>query len=160
GLVGWVYYVLTTSQIDLFQGNNRDAVQSLLGRFELARATYMPSHWVSEGLRLAARGQWQDALYYLGLLWSNGLFLYVAVAWRARHVYRRGFNLLRTGGGARRKAGGYWMDRALERLLFPLDDPMRLMIVKDFRTFRRDPAQWAQILIFSGLMLLYFLNIR
>jgi ABC-2 type transport system permease protein len=33
-----------------------------------------------------------------------------------------------------------------------------LLIIKDFRTFRRDPAQWAQILIFAGLMLLYFAN--
>ena len=34
------------------------------------------------------------------------------------------------------------------------------MIVKDFRTFRRDPAQWAQILIFLGLAVLYFSNVR
>src|SRR5207244_5461558 len=31
---------------------------------------------------------------------------------------------------------------------------------KDFRTFRRDPAQWAQILIFLGLAVLYFSNVR
>jgi ABC-2 type transport system permease protein len=36
----------------------------------------------------------------------------------------------------------------------------RLLIVKDFRTFRRDPQQWGQIVVFSGLMLLYFANIR
>src|SRR5207248_592283 len=34
------------------------------------------------------------------------------------------------------------------------------LIVKDFRTFRRDPAQWAQVLIFSALMTLYFINVR
>jgi ABC-2 type transport system permease protein len=33
-------------------------------------------------------------------------------------------------------------------------------MVKDFRTFRRDPAQWAQILVFSGLLMLYFVNTR
>jgi ABC-2 type transport system permease protein len=37
---------------------------------------------------------------------------------------------------------------------------MRLLIIKDFRTFRRDPAQWAQVLIFTGLLGLYFGNIR
>ncbi len=36
----------------------------------------------------------------------------------------------------------------------------RLLIVKDFRTFRRDPQQWGQVLVFCGLMLLYFTNIR
>src|SRR5207248_3415576 len=36
----------------------------------------------------------------------------------------------------------------------------RLLIVKDFRTFRRDPAQWAQILIFAGLVAFYTANTR
>ena len=33
------------------------------------------------------------------------------------------------------------------------------MILKDLRTFRRDPAQWSQFLIFFGLLAFYFLNI-
>ena len=37
---------------------------------------------------------------------------------------------------------------------------MRLLIVKDLRLFRRDPVQWSQFLIFFGLLVLYFLNIR
>lgn len=41
-----------------------------------------------------------------------------------------------------------------------LDRQTRLLIVKDFRTFRRDPAQWFQILIFAGLVILYFTNTR
>jgi ABC-2 type transport system permease protein len=45
-------------------------------------------------------------------------------------------------------------------LLGFLDPQTRLLIVKDFRTFRRDPAQWAQVLIFIGLVLLYVLNSR
>ena len=34
------------------------------------------------------------------------------------------------------------------------------MIVKDLRLFRRDPLQWSQFLVFLGLLVLYFLNIR
>ena len=34
------------------------------------------------------------------------------------------------------------------------------MIVKDFRTFRRDPQQWGQVAVFGGLLFLYFTNIR
>src|SRR6202040_1842555 len=36
----------------------------------------------------------------------------------------------------------------------------RLLIIKDFRTFRRDPAQWAQVLIFAGLLVFYSVNTR
>src|SRR5262249_49315409 len=59
-----------------------------------------------------------------------------------------------------RRYGGAWMDRLLTGVVAFLDPQTRLLIVKDFRTFRRDPAQWAQVLIFTGLMVLYFANMR
>jgi ABC-2 type transport system permease protein len=34
------------------------------------------------------------------------------------------------------------------------------LILKDLRTFRRDPTQWSQFLIFFGLLAFYFINIR
>jgi ABC-2 type transport system permease protein len=33
-----------------------------------------------------------------------------------------------------------------------------MLLVKDFRVFRRDPVQWSQFLVFFGLLGLYFLN--
>ncbi len=45
------------------------------------------------------------------------------------------------------------------RVFFFLSRPVRLLILKDLRTFRRDPAQWSQFLIFFGLLGFYFLNI-
>jgi ABC-2 type transport system permease protein len=38
--------------------------------------------------------------------------------------------------------------------------PIRLLILKDIRTFRRDSSQWSQFLIFFGLLAFYFINIR
>jgi ABC-2 type transport system permease protein len=52
------------------------------------------------------------------------------------------------------------IDRLLSAVLFFVQPRTRLLITKDFRTFRRDPQQWGQILAFCGLMLLYFTNIR
>src|SRR5947199_4404107 len=129
-------------------GLTRDAVQRLLGRFEPAQAPVMPSHWIAWGLRASARGDVPTALFYLALVWSNGLFAYVVTAWLATRLYRRGYNRLTTGGDLRHKPGGHRLDALLEKLLFPLSPQMRLLIIKDFRTFRRDTAQWAQILIF------------
>ena len=48
----------------------------------------------------------------------------------------------------------------LEGLVFYLDRPTRVLIVKDFRTFRRDPPQWVILLIFGGMLLLGAMNIR
>jgi ABC-2 type transport system permease protein len=113
---------------------------------------------MTRGLQAAARGDLAEAAYPLALLWANGLMAYLAAALTARRLYRRGFNRIATGGSLRRRYGGAWLDAAADRLLGFLDRQTRLLIVKDFRTFRRDPAQWAQILIFAGLLLLYFLN--
>ena len=93
-------------------------------------------------------------------IWANGLFAYVLATAVARGLYRRGFNRIATGGGLRKRYGGGWMDRLLAGGLRFLDPQTRLLIVKDFKTFRRDPVQWAQILIFAGLIMLYIVNSR
>jgi ABC-2 type transport system permease protein len=138
----------------------RETANRLLGRFSFARGVLLPTHWVARGLRASGKGSVGESLYYLSLVWSNGLVLYLGAAWTARRLYRRGFNLKATGGSIKRRPGGAWLDRALEAVLFLLNPRTRLLIVKDFRTFRRDPQQWAQVLIFTGLMLLYLVNIR
>jgi len=115
---------------------------------------------MTRGLQATARQDLAGAGYYLALLWSNGLFFYVVTAWTAARLYRRGYNRVATGGSLRRRYGGAWLDRLLSAPLFFLDPQTRLLIVKDFRTFRRDPAQWAQVLIFLILLVLYFTNIR
>jgi ABC-2 type transport system permease protein len=74
-------------------------------------------------------------------------------------VYRASYNRSATGGSLRRRYGGGWLDQVLDRLLGWLAPQTRLLIVKDLRTFRRDPAQWAQILIFVGLAGLYFIYV-
>jgi ABC-2 type transport system permease protein len=138
----------------------REEVSRLLDRFNFSRAPLMPSYWVADGLQAAGRGQIATASYQLALVWSNGLFLYVVTAWAASKLYRRGFNRLSTGGTLRKRYGGAWMDRLLERAMFLVRPTTRHLIVKDFRTFRRDPQQWAQVLIFTGLIALYAMNIR
>jgi ABC-2 type transport system permease protein len=141
-------------------GLSQDWLQQLLGEFSLFRGPLMPAGWISQGLQAAALGEAGEAVYFLAVIWGNGLFLYVATAWVARRLYRRGYNRLAAGGTPRKRYGTSWMDRLLGAVLAFLDPQTRLLTVKDFRTFRRDPAQWAQVLIFVGLALLYFSSMR
>lgn len=146
-----------------WRGNvSPEGLQRLLAQLSFAQSAAMPSHWVARGLITAARGDPDlvTVIYHLALVWSNGLLLYLIMGWAAQRFYRRGFNRVTTGGLMRRRYGGAWMDRLLTGLVGFLDPQIKLLIVKDFRTFRRDPAQWAQVLIFTGLLTLYFTNIR
>jgi ABC-2 type transport system permease protein len=134
--------------------------KSLLHELSFLGGRLVPFHWMSRGLRYAALGRPEQMLYHLGLVWSNGLFLYVITVWLARKLYRRGYNRVASGGTLRRRYGGHWADRLLTRFLFFVDSQTQFLIVKDFRTFRRDPAQWFQIIIFLGLGCIYFFNMR
>jgi ABC-2 type transport system permease protein len=155
GTVSWSYQTFSRLRHAV---PNRDALAWLDSRFAFSRAPLMPSHWMTRGLQAAARGDLAGVAYPLALLWANGLMLYVVASYAAAKLYRRGYSRLATGGALRKRYGGFWLDRTADRLLGFLDGQTRLLIIKDFRTFRRDPAQWAQILIFAGLTLLYFFH--
>ena len=49
----------------------------------------LPSHWIAEGLHAAAVGDLATAGYYLALVWSNGLFLYVVTVWAQQALSAR-----------------------------------------------------------------------
>jgi ABC-2 type transport system permease protein len=125
-----------------------------------AGAPLMPSHWMTRGIQAAAHGNLGEVGYRLALVWSNGLFGYLVTAWAAARGYRHGYNRVATGGELRRRYGSAWLDRIATAPVLFLHPQLRLLIVKDFRIFRRDPVQWVQILIFAGLLGLYFANMR
>ncbi len=114
---------------------------------------------MSAGLLAAARGDWTRAGYYLMVLSAHGALAYLAAAAIARDLYFRGYSRVQGNRSTRRRIGLYGLDAIFHRLFFFLTRPVRLLILKDLRTFRRDPAQWSQFLIFFGLLGFYFLNI-
>jgi ABC-2 type transport system permease protein len=168
-LVWWGYRTSAALHIG---HDNREMLNQLMSGVTVTQGIFAPSHWMTKGLQAAGQGCLattaqgdSGALYYLALLWGNGLFAYVLTAWAAGRLYRRGYNRLATGGGLRLRYSVLralvdGLDRLLDRLLWFLDPQTRLLIVKDFRTFRREPAQWAQVVIFCGLLVAYFVNVR
>lgn len=156
-LVIWIYRAMVAAGEGL---NDRDKLQGLFDLFVLTRGELSPSDWMARGLVAVGRGHLTDALMPLALIWTNGLLLYVFATYAAKKLYRRGFNRMATGGDLRRQYGGSAADRLIEWLVFYLDRPTRILVVKDFRTFRRDPTQVGQVAIFTGLLLLAVLNTR
>src|SRR5262249_6269440 len=139
---------------------SRTWFDNLFAELAIFGGRLVPFQWIARGLISAARGEVGKMAWHLALVWSNGLFLFVVSAWLGKILFRRGFNRIATGGSLRKRYGGHGLDAVLAALLFFLTPQMRLLIIKDFRTFRRDPAQWAQILIFMVLGVLYFANMR
>ncbi len=136
-----------------------DWLSSVQDRLAFCQSPLWPSRWMSAGLLASAQGDWPRAGYYLMVLSAHGGLCYLAAAAVARDLYFRGYSRVQGGRTARRRVGLYVFDEFFHRVFFFLPRPVRLLILKDLRTFRRDPAQWSQFLIFFGLLAFYFLNI-
>ncbi len=157
----------------IFGGNDHQAMspewfQETLGRLRFTEQRVLPSWWLSSGLLEAAHPSqtpgawpsWMESLAFFALLLSTAMFTQLVAQWTAHFTLRAGFSSLQGVTSSKRAIKVSWLDRLAGGLMFPFSPVMRTMLVKDFRTFRRDPMQWAQFAILFGLLVLYFLNIR
>jgi len=135
-------------------------LKRILDRIGFCQHWALPSAWVSEGMLLAARGNAQRAGFLALLLLSNVLFLGMAATWLGKRLYLRSWAMAAGGSRSRRpiKADSI-VDKVLSICLFFLPARLKLLVLKDAKIFRRDPAQWSQCLLFFGLLTLYVINL-
>ncbi len=141
-------------------GFTADWLGNVQNKLAFCQHPLWPSRWMSAGLLASARGDWSRSGYYLMVLSAHAALAYLAAAAVARDLYFRGYSRVQGGKSSRRRARFYALDALFHRLFFFLPRPIRLLMLKDLRTFLRDPAQWSQFLIFFGLLAFYFVNIR
>jgi ABC-2 type transport system permease protein len=154
----WVVWSLILAP--QFQNLTAGWFQEVLGRMRFVEHRLLPSWWLTSCLLDAAAGVWKESAWFLSLLITNALLLRLLAILSANRVYRSSYSALYGMTQRRRRAPSVNIDGALSWAIGFLPVAVRLMIVKDWRLFRRDPLQWAQFLIFFGLLLLYFTNIR
>ncbi len=145
-------------------------LQQTLSRLSITEHKLLPSWWLSSGVLEAARATRRaadpgramlESLSFLALLVSHALIAQLVAGWVARHTYRRGYSeVMAEHPSRRRRRPLAWLDRALSGSTASVGRPLRLLILKDLRIFRRDISQWSQFVIFFGLLGLYFLNLR
>ena len=131
----------------------------MLSRLRFSEGRLLPSWWLTTGLLSAAEGDWSEAMLLLVLLISNALFWRQVAIWVAGLLMRTAYSNLAGKTATSRRPHSALVDRLANCLLCVAPRPMRLMIIKDLRLFRRDPVQWSQFFIFFGLLLVYFVNI-
>jgi ABC-2 type transport system permease protein len=158
GLLFWGYRIARGFRKSLVTSGRE--LDDLIGQFDLLRSGFAPSHWMTRGVMAAARGDFEAALVPLAQVWSNGLLFYLLAALAARRVYRTAYDRISALGRGKKIYKPSVLDRVMEALVFYLDKRTRVLVVKDFRTFRRDPTQWAVLVIFAVLLLLGASNFR
>ena len=135
-------------------------IRSVLGRLTLSQNHLLPSYWMGRGIQHLAAGELREAAYRFALLASTSLFFGMLGIQLARKLYVRAYHRVQAITRKRRNLLGRWFYRLIEKTLFGFDLETRTLIIKDLKTFLRDPIQWSQVLIFFGLLAVYFLNMR
>ncbi|MBI4564794.1 MAG: hypothetical protein HY716_08910 [Planctomycetes bacterium] len=120
----------------------------------------LPSAWLARGILSLRPGRMEDALFFLGLIAANAAFWTAAAYALAARWVRRGWYVSQDLPGRKRMAIHRLVDFAFGKVLFFASPSVRWIVIKDVKSFVRDPVQWSQFLIFFGLLGLYFASLR
>ncbi|MEW6250871.1 MAG: hypothetical protein AB1716_09505 [Planctomycetota bacterium] len=129
-------------------------------QIRIARQPLLPSTWTSKGVAAAIEQRAASSFFYLLVVAANSAFF----AWLTINLVSRGWQKAysRAGQGrvhARIPEG--WATDALCAFFFPyLRGRLKALMLKDLRGFARDPAQWTQMVILLGLLVVYALNLK
>lgn len=162
-------YWLHQNQPELIkeQGSLAGIMMGYLPNVAFAKNHFLPSYWLSRGILGAASYETalpfspKEGFFYLLLLLSNALFFILPSYAVSKNFYPRSFLKAQDHGdaGGGRRLGGKFMDVVFD-LFSGLSKPMNAFFEKDIKTFARNPAEWSQLIIFFGLLLFYFSNLR
>jgi len=160
-LLGCLWAVLVTRAFRLgMEAPGTAWIRNVLGRLTLSQNDLLPSYWMGRGIQHLAAGELREAAYRFALMISTALFFGMLGIQLARRLYLSAYHRVQVTTHKRRNPLGRGFYRLLEKMLVGFAPEMRTLMVKDVKTFLRDPVQWSQVLIFFGLLGVYFLNIR
>lgn len=130
----------------------------LLPGLQMATHPLLPNWWAAEGIMSLSRGlPWRGVMFWL-VLTSTALVVGLAIQWLGTATFVTAWHRVGASGSNRRRPAE--LLSGLDRLLGRLPHDVRGMLLKDLRSFLRDPLQWSQALIFFGLLALYFASFR
>jgi ABC-2 type transport system permease protein len=117
---------------------------------------FLPSTWATEVILPFLGLKGGDALFYYLLLLSTALFLLVAGSSLATSLYPLGWS--KAQEGQRRRGLRRWWDMVVQGMAGLFPSSLRVIVVKDLKTFFRDTGQWSQLFMLLALIVVYVYN--
>jgi ABC-2 type transport system permease protein len=138
------------------------SVSAVLPQLSFTQHYLTPNYWMTEGLLSFSEGRsggFRDCAYFF-LALSSSAFFFLALGWfLAGSFYRSIYSTASASTSTPRSAGRAFLETAAGPLLRRFPEIM-LLLIKDVKTFLRDPTQWSQVAIFFGILILYIGNLR
>jgi len=150
------------------QGSIAGVLSGYLPHVAFAKNVFVPSSWATRSIiQFGLSKTWsdfhyQEGMFYFLLLLSNALFFLIPSYSAAVRLYPKIYYRLQDFSASeslRKKKGARFLERLFDKLTWP-PRPVLAFLEKDLKTFTRDPSEWSQMIIFFGLLLLYFANLK
>jgi len=136
----------------LVDADSFQSVAAYVANMQTPVPVLLPPRWASDVL-VASLGDRPLPLLELGLLLSGAIATSGMARWLTARVYDTGRARAQEARGARLARAG-WLDRVLAVYARPLPEALRALVVKDVKTFVRDPSQWTQVLLVGSIVLI------
>ncbi len=156
------------TSVETFNSGDLSAsLNQILRHTEICMHPLLPSSWVAETIQAAGRGIFERTVFFNLVLLANALMSVLITTRIAGSFYYPAWNrIMSAAPGAGRKSKtpaarartgrqSQWLRRMLG-----LDRASFALLVKEVRTFVREPVQWGQSAIIFGLLLIYSMNLR
>lgn len=170
-LLAFVAFWWKTNPVDddLLDKRTLEALDRLLAKTRFTMFPFLPSYWLSSAVLQWAEGVVGGAAFFAGVLLSHTLFfgsiaftrfgaIFYNTASAVQSRAGSGFKQVFSNSGPVSRSPGI-LERLVARIPF-LPPDVRALAVKDLRMFWRDTTQWAQSVVFFGLLGAYIINLR
>lgn len=152
---------------DLSGGDMVETMQEVMRHTELCTHPLLPSSWVAEVIFASGQEAHGRVGFFLLVLLANALFAFWVTARLGAGLFYPAWQRVMAAVPNVRgmDRGGPWFRRPPSTSLFwhriwGLDRASYAVLLKDVRSFLREPAQWGQCLLIFGLLLMYTSNLR
>ena len=129
-----------------------------LSAMETPSSPYLPSSWSAEIFAASLFKKPVDLWFFYPLLLSYALFLPLAACWISSAVYLTGWSKAQESKQGRRQ--GYFLDRIIHGMTCLFPETAKAIMIKDIKTFLRDPTQWSQLFLLLALIVVYLYNFK
>jgi ABC-2 type transport system permease protein len=120
-------------------------------------AAYLPTTWATEILAPLLGVREGTPFFHYGLLLSTAAVTAMAGEVVLNTLFLSGWSKAQEGRQAKLTRRPVW-ERALSVVTRPFAPQMRLLMVKEIKTFFRDTSQWSQLILLLALVVVYIYN--
>jgi ABC-2 type transport system permease protein len=162
-LGGFFSIILYTSIVnrDLLGNIEIHKLGEKLANLRLSAYPYLPSHWISQLMQAAHKGDVYNAFLYLGLLGSSAFFLWHLAMEFGHRSYNQAWLWTREKAHLFSRSRDAKLFRK-KRIWFPKLLPRQsgAVVYKERRIFARDFSQWGQMVLILTLVLFYMAHTK